>query len=80
MPREIVKSHAGPWHVKVGWGGPFGEDLQIGLETDDGQSMQDVLQGDFGSAGLWGHLDRDGANRLIRILRRARDATFGADA
>jgi hypothetical protein len=30
--------------------------------------------------GLWGTLDRDGCNRLIRALRRARDQAFGADA
>jgi hypothetical protein len=29
--------------------------------------------------GLWGTLDRDGCNRLIRVLRRARDQTFGRD-
>jgi hypothetical protein len=26
------------------------------------------------------HLDRAGINRLIRVHRRARDATYGADA
>jgi hypothetical protein len=30
--------------------------------------------------GLWGTLDREGCNRLIRVLRRARDQAFGADA
>lgn len=28
---------------------------------------------------VWSHLDRQGCNHLIRILRRARDATFGRD-
>lgn len=31
-------------------------------------------------AGLWATLDRQGCNRLIRVLRRARDSAFGADA
>lgn len=29
--------------------------------------------------GLWTTLDRDGINRLIRVLRRARDQAFGRD-
>lgn len=29
--------------------------------------------------GLWADLDRAGVNRLIRILRKARDAAFGRD-
>jgi hypothetical protein len=28
---------------------------------------------------VWATIDRDGANRLIRMLRRARDAAFGRD-
>lgn len=30
--------------------------------------------------GWWSHLNRDGCNRLIRLVRKARDAAFGADA
>lgn len=30
--------------------------------------------------GLWADLDRQGVNRLVRILRKARDSAFGADA
>lgn len=29
--------------------------------------------------GLWSTLDRDGCNRLIKVLRRARDSAFGRD-
>lgn len=29
--------------------------------------------------GVWSTLDRAGCNRLIRVLRRARDAAFGRD-
>lgn len=38
---------------------------------------------DRGVEGVFGphvHLDRDGINRLIRALRKARDQAFGADA
>lgn len=30
--------------------------------------------------GVWSTLDRQGVNKLIRVLRRARDAAYGADA
>jgi hypothetical protein len=32
-----------------------------------------------GATGLWSTLDRAGCNRLIRTLRKARDAAFGRD-
>lgn len=32
-----------------------------------------------GYRGVWSHLDRQGCNNLIRVLRRARDAAFGRD-
>lgn len=34
----------------------------------------------MGYQGLWSTLDRSSCNRLIRLIRRARDAAFGADA
>lgn len=33
-----------------------------------------------GYLGVWATMDRAGINRLVRLLRRARDAAFGADA
>ena len=30
--------------------------------------------------GLWSDLNRDGINRLIRVLRKARDQAYGVDA
>lgn len=38
----------------------------------------DALSG-IGYAGLWSDLDRQGCNRLIKLLRHARDAAFGKD-
>jgi hypothetical protein len=32
-----------------------------------------------GYTGVWSTLDRGGCNRLIRVLRRARDSAFGRD-
>lgn len=33
MPREIVKSQIGPYHVKVGWSAH--QDVQLGVELED---------------------------------------------
>lgn len=38
----------------------------------------DVLSGTL-YAGVWSDLDRQGCNRLIKLLRHARDAAFGKD-
>jgi hypothetical protein len=53
--------------------------LRLGEDGRGSDERDETIQGDpfFG----W-HvtLDRDGINRLIRALRRARDAAFGSDA
>lgn len=117
MPREIVGSNRGDFHVKVGWAPDT--DVQVGVEGDDGKSLYWLLLGnskeqlakvgtavreamrslpddswdpeDAGRAaldaldtlghyeGVWTDLTRYDCNRLIRILRRARDAAFGRD-
>jgi len=38
------------------------------------------FKSDFDRPGLFVQMDRSGLNRLIRTLRKARDAAFGADA
>ena len=53
--------------------------------AERGRGVLNVLDclsdfGERGYAGVWADLDRAGINRLIRILRKARDAAFGADA
>lgn len=46
-----------------------------------GEGVLDLLDTNGGDyRGVWTNLDREGCNRLIRLLRRARDAAFGADA
>lgn len=82
MPKEDVRDQASLYDVRVGWERNSGY-VQVGIETADGRSIAKHLTGDGETpadfSGLWGTLDRDGCNRLIRTVRRARDAAFGAD-
>ncbi|MFJ9387691.1 hypothetical protein ACIRON_02650 [Nocardioides sp. NPDC101246] len=62
--------------VKVGWS-----------KSNDGGGLVEVavvlLRSGVGNPDMGAehsHMDRDGINRLIRTLRKARDAAFGADA
>jgi hypothetical protein len=41
MPREIIGSPRGPFHVKVGWSREC--DVQLGVEGDDGRSLNWLL-------------------------------------
>ena len=53
-----------------------------GESSPEVRAQMDKLLGDGTLAaftGLWGTLDREGCNRLIRTLRRARDQAFGRD-
>jgi hypothetical protein len=56
------------------------------IEKPDAAGLVDsiddmIYQGQLAAfTGLWSTLDREGINRLIRVLRRARDQAFGADA
>jgi hypothetical protein len=45
------------------------------IESANGETEDEAAQ----FTGLWGTFDRDEINRLIRVLRRARNAAFGAD-
>lgn len=50
--------------------------------TVTGSNLTDAQPESFTLArftGLWGTFDRDGVNRLIRALRRARDQAYGKD-
>lgn len=60
---------------------PVPDDQAIWLGTMILNSLDVVSdQGERGYAGVWADLDRHGANRLIRLVRKARDSAFGADA
>lgn len=49
----------------------------IELATREGG---DIDESERERGGYFAHLDREGINRLIRTLRKARDQAFGADA
>lgn len=88
MPKERVYDSAGMYDLEVGWSG-LGEYVQLGLATHDGRPIVEHLResdlppqsgdtyADFRS--LWSTLDRGQINRLIRMLRKARDESYGKD-
>ncbi|MCX5066639.1 hypothetical protein OOJ91_12195 [Micromonospora lupini] len=84
MPKETINDQSGMYDVQVGWQPSPTGSVQLGVESHDGRSIAEHLTGENETpanfTGLWGSLDRDGVNRLIRTLRRARDSAYGADA
>lgn len=84
MPKETINDLVECYDVQVAWAPGPAAYVQVGIETHDGRSVADWLSGDGQTpadfTGLWGTFDRDRVNRLIRVLRRARDSAFGADA
>lgn len=90
MPSETIRSRhevddgAGPY-LNIGWGRDA-EYVQIGTEVPEGEGKLQTRgeQGwvdvdSVGGVGWFVQLDRDGINRAIRTLRRARDQAFGRD-
>ena len=86
MPKEIIYDEATLYDAVVGW--KPGQYVQLGIQTHDGRPVVEVLgageepktMADMaGFTGLWGTYDREGVNRLIRALRRARDQAYGKD-
>lgn len=80
MPKENI--HALDGRVVVAW--TPGKDLQVGVERGpevyiNSEPVAGVSTTGYGS-GQYATLDRAGVNRMIRALRKARDAAFGADA
>ncbi len=54
---------------------------QLGSDVQIGRAVLDAVTGsDYGMESLWWHPNRNQINRLIRTLRKARDAAFGSDA
>lgn len=58
----------------VGWSREQGH-VEIGLNALDVSTQSGSYE-----SGMFATFDRDGINRLIRTLRKARDQAFGADA
>lgn len=69
--RDVVETHN---KTKDG-DRELGEKILNWLDCVDGP----VEEGRSGYSGVWADVDREAINRLIRILRRARDAAFGRD-
>lgn len=85
MPKELIysaealrddASTAVVEHVAVGWT----KDLSVQIGVVNGPPVELTINGRKSEPGLWMDLDRDRINRLIRALRKARDAAFGPDA
>lgn len=90
MPKEIVYDDARMFNVELRWSAE-GSHVQIATvvppaRTSDAPASLGALvdswspEERFLATGLFATLDRNGINRLIRALRRARDQAFGADA
>lgn len=57
----------------VGWSRESGH-VEVGVDALNISTQSGVVTGMFAT------FDRDGLNRLIRSLRKARDAAYGSDA
>lgn len=86
MPKETVYDASNLFDLEVGWA--HDRDVQLGITTHDGRSLAEWLAGlpeaEAGAplpqfSSLWASLDRGGINRLIKMLRKARDDAYGRD-
>lgn len=82
MPKEQVHSRfareypATEASLSIGWGRDS-EHVEVAtIHPDEGAVLHPTPEGN----GWFVQLDRNGINRAIRALRRARDQAFGADA
>lgn len=55
-------------------------DSEAEWHNELGRAVLDAVTASKQLDGLWSWFDRPAVNRLIRLLRKARDASFGADA
>lgn len=54
-------------------------DEETEFYNDLGRCVLDAVTGSTSADGWWSWLDRSSVNRLIRLLRKARDESFGRD-
>lgn len=81
MPKENVNCVAMTGlRAEVGWSAEPGHVQVATVHTDSPVHWADGDSPDGKFNGWFVTLDRDGINRMIRALRKARDAAFGADA
>lgn len=79
MPKAVVNDAADKAvTVEVGWRRAPAGDVQVGVVNDSSPHTWPGTDAPF--PGWFASLDRAGVNKLIRDLRRARDAAYGADA
>lgn len=89
MAKEIIYDTVDCFDVIVSWDRDRG--VQIGVEmkpprtSDAPQNLKELTatwSDDEAQSymGIWHTASREGINRLIRSLRKARDQAFGADA
>lgn len=71
--REIVERNAALGDDQKGR--PALPDHQVGADLLNALDTMTIIE----YSGVWSTLDRGGCNRLIKLLRRARDAAYGAD-
>ena len=86
MPAEKIHDIKSGYHrVGIGWGSP---DADVAVTIDvhsDGlaETEEQITNPADGAPRGWRTqtviVDRDGINRMIRALRKARDAKFGRD-
>jgi hypothetical protein len=95
MPRETIGTenypgdHVNPIQVSwVGNGGFVGIGVEDPTSLFDWRMVRKLLpdpnvipdsDGEQPMKGFWAQLNREDVNRLIRVLRKARDQTFGHD-
>jgi hypothetical protein len=82
MPKELIfekNEHGDPntqgTVIRVGWSRESGH-VELATIRDDSQ----VLEPGVEANGWFAQMDRQSINRLIRVLRNARDSAFGKDA
>lgn len=72
MPKEVIRSTPGTRYVpEVRWS----RDTEVQLATVDREADESDP-----ARGVFADMDRNAINRLIQVLRRARDQAYGADA
>ncbi len=84
MPKELLYSAeslrgdvtAVVEHIAVGWT----KDRSVQIGVVQGPPVELTINGQPVDPGLWMDLDREGCNRLIRSVRKARDSAYGPDA
>lgn len=82
MPKENIDCIAMTGlRVEIGWSpGPTGHVQVASVHTDSPIDWPEGDSPDGKFNGWHTTLDREGCNRAIRALRKARDSAYGADA